>query len=192
MNSMQRRQALAWGVANAACFSLIATSSEAHAMNMTSDFPPELQTALPAARVLGTGVLRFFGLRVYEARLWTLPGFLPERYDSHPFALELIYERKLQGKDIAERSLAEMRRIGSFTEAQAGQWLALMLEAFPDVTARDRLLGFWDGQGEVRFTHNGKPTARVRDAEFARLFFGIWLAPQSASPALRASLLGRG
>ena len=189
---MQRRQALAWGVANAACFSLIATSSEAHAMNMTSDFPPELQTALPAARVLGTGVPRFFGLRVYEARLWTLPGFLPERYDSHPFALELTYERKLQGKDIAERSLAEMRRIGSFTEAQAGQWLALMLEAFPDVTARDRLLGFWDGQGEVRFTHNGKLTARVRDAEFARLFFGIWLAPQSAAPALRASLLGRG
>ncbi|WP_436278414.1 chalcone isomerase family protein [Ottowia thiooxydans] len=161
-------------------------------MNITADFPPELKTALPAARVLGTGVLRFFGLRVYEARLWTLPGFLPERYESHPFALELTYERKLQGKDIAERSIAEMRRIGSFTEAQAGQWLALMLEAFPDVTSRDRLLGFWDGQGEVRFTHNGKLTARVRDAEFARLFFGIWLAPQSAAPALRTALLGLG
>lgn len=161
-------------------------------MTTVADFPPELQASLPGARLLGTGVLRFFGLRVYEARLWTLPGFLPERYEIHPFGLELTYERKLQGKDIAERSLAEMRRIGSFTDEQAGKWLALMMEAFPDVTARDRLLGFWDGQGEVSFTHNGKLTARARDAEYARLFFGIWLAPQSAAPALRTALLGRG
>jgi hypothetical protein len=30
----------------------------------------------------------------------------------------------------------------------------------------------------------------IRDAEFARLFFGIWLSPRSSEPAMRQALLG--
>ena len=152
--------------------------------------PAELRPLLPTARLLGSGVLRFFGLRVYEARLWAAPGFQPERYAQQPFGLELTYDRKLEGEAIAERSIAEMRRVGPFSAAQADQWLALMKQAFPDVAAQDRLLGLNDGQGEVRFFHNGQPTAQTRDAEYARLFFGIWLAPQTSAPALRDALLG--
>lgn len=152
--------------------------------------PAELRPLLPTARLLGSGVLRFFGLRVYEARLWAAPGFQPERYAQQPFGLELAYDRKLEGEAIAERSIAEMRRVGPFSESQANQWLALMKQAFPDVAAQDRLLGLNDGQGDVRFFHNGQPTAQTRDAEYARLFFGIWLAPQTSAPALRDALLG--
>lgn len=152
--------------------------------------PEELPTDLPDARLVGTGVLRFFGLRVYEARLWAGPGFVPAQYARQPIALELLYDRKLEGLAIAERSVAEMRRIGAFSEEQARQWLALMTQAFPDVAAQDRLLGLSDGQGGVRFFHNARQTAQVRDAEYARLFFGIWLAEQTSAPALRKSLLG--
>lgn len=152
--------------------------------------PSELKTALPQARLQGTGVLRFFGLRVYEARLWTVPGFEADDYARQPFALELTYDRRLEGQAIAERSVAEMRRVGSFDDAQARRWLALMTRAFPDVAASDRLLGLHDGRGEVRFFHNGRLTAETTDAEYARLFFGIWLARQTSAPALRAALLG--
>jgi hypothetical protein len=152
--------------------------------------PAELRASLPEARLQGRGVLRFFGLRVYEARLWTTPGFVAEDYARHPFALELVYDRRLEGQAIAERSVAEMRRVGSFDEAAAKRWLALMTKAFPDVVANDRLLGLHDGQGDVSFFHNGRLTAQVVDAEYARLFFGIWLARQSSAPALRESLLG--
>ena len=152
--------------------------------------PPEAAATLSPARLQGSGVLRFFGLRVYEARLWTKPGFEGDDSPRHPFALELIYDRRLEGLAIAERSVAEMRRVGSFDEAQAGRWLALMKQAFPDVVANDRLLGLHDGRGEVSFFHNGKPTAQTRDADYARLFFGIWLARQTSSPALREALLG--
>lgn len=152
--------------------------------------PAELRSVHPEARLVGTGALRFFGLRVYEARLWAPPGFQPEAYARHPLALELTYDRKLEGEAIAERSVAEMRRVGAFSEEQAQRWLALMKQAFPDVAAQDRLVGLHDGRGEVRFFHNGRLTARIGDAEYARLFFGIWLAPQTSAPALRESLLG--
>ena len=187
-----RRQVLARGAACAVSTSLITMPDELHANTTTADLPTELHGALPAARMLGSGVLRFFGLRVYEARLWAVPGFLPEDYARHPFALELVYDRKLQGEAIAERSIAEMRRVGSFTEEQARQWLALMKQAFPDVGPQDRLLGLNDGSGQVRFFHNGRQTVQIRDVEYARLFFGIWLAPQTSAPAMRTSLLGLG
>lgn len=191
LRHMPRRQALAWGAACALVPPLIAMPNELHAKNPTADLPAELRSALPAARLVGTGVLRFFGLRVYEARLWAVPGFVPEDYARHPFALELVYDRKLEGAAIAERSIAEMRRVDGFTEEQSRQWLALMKQAFPDVAAQDRLLGLNDGQGEVRFFHNGRQTAQLRDADYARLFFGIWLAPQTSAPAMRSSLLGQ-
>ncbi|MDN3920089.1 chalcone isomerase family protein [Roseateles violae] len=161
--------------------------------NATADtpLPTELRETLPEARLKGTGVLRFFGLRVYEARLWAPPGFDGEDYARHPFALELIYDRRLDGQAIAERSVAEMRRIGSFDEAQGKRWLALMTRAFPDVAATDRLLGLHDGRGEVRFFHNGRLTAQTADPEYARLFFGIWLARQTSATALREALLGQ-
>ena len=187
-----RRQALAWGTACVLASSLITMHNSLHAMTPSTELPAELRSTLPAARQVGTAVLRFFGLRVYEARLWAINGFTPEDYNHHPFGLELIYDRKLEGAAIAERSIAEMRRVGRFTDEQARQWLSLMKQAFPDVVAQDRLLGLNDGQGEVRFFHNGRQTAQIRDAEFARLFFGIWLSPQTSAPAMRSSLLGLG
>ena len=65
-----------------------------------------------------------------------------------------------------------------------------MTQAFPPVAAGDRLVGVNGGGGAVRFFHNGRETAALDDAEFGRLFFGIWLAAQTSAPALREALLG--
>ncbi|MCH8179075.1 MAG: chalcone isomerase family protein [Proteobacteria bacterium] len=162
------------------------------APSSTVALPPELRTEWPQAQLIGQGALRFFGLLVYDARLWAPQRLQAERYEQQPFALELSYARKLDGEAIAERSIAEMRRVAPFGDAQEKRWLATMKLAFPDVGANDRLLGLHNGQGEVRFFHNGRQTAQLADREYARLFFGIWLAPQTSAPALRASLLGLG
>jgi len=166
-------------------------ASAAPAMTDTAPtLPAELRGLQPAPRLLGTGELRFFGLRVYVARLWAAAAVGPEDYARQVLALELTYDRKLEGEAIAERSVAEMRRVGPVSDEQARRWLGLMKQAFPDVEAQDRLLGLHDGQGEVHFFHNGRLTARIADADYARLFFGIWLAPQTSAPALRSALLG--
>jgi len=43
----------------------------------------------------------------------------------------------------------------------------------------------------MRFYVNGKRRGELREPEFARLFMGIWLAPQTSQPTLREALLGR-
>lgn len=153
--------------------------------------PPELGNELPGARLLGQGRLSFFGLRVYGARLWVTDGFKPDEFVRHPLALELEYARALVGKLIAERSLDEMKKIGTVPEKKTAAWLAAMEKTFPDVKEGDRITGLYRPDEGMRFFVNGKLGGDIRDAEFGRLFIGIWLSPRSSEPALRQALLGQ-
>lgn len=154
--------------------------------------PPEVVAHLPNARLQGSGQLSFLGLRIYDARLWVGTGFRRDDHARSALAIELIYGRKLYGKLIAERSLSEMRKVGEVSDAQAERWLAEMARIFPDVDSGDRVVGLQSPGEAARFFANGRAIGEVRDAEFTRAFFGIWLSPQSSEPALRQSLLGGG
>jgi hypothetical protein len=154
--------------------------------------PSEVAAAVTAARLQGQGRLRYFGLLVYEARLWVGTGFAADRYENQTFALELQYAREFEGHAIAKRSIAEMRRSFSVEDAQAQTWQAAMVRAFPDVAPGDRLTGIHVPGAATRFFHNGQPTSVIADAQFARAFFGIWLAATTSEPALRRQLIGTG
>jgi hypothetical protein len=144
---------------------------------------------LAGAQLAGSGTLRFLGMEVYQARLWVRPGFTPRTWAHQSLALELRYARGFSARAIAARSLEEMQRQQALTEAQSGRWQAQLAALLPDVAAGDRLVGVYEpGQG-VRFLFNGQPHGHIDDPLFARLFFGIWLSPQSSEPTLRAALL---
>jgi hypothetical protein len=154
--------------------------------------PTEVASSVSAARLQGRGTLRYFGLRVYEARLWAGPGFAAESYTDQTFALELEYARGFAGGAIAQRSIDEMRRSAIVANGQAREWQAAMVRAFPDVAPGDRLTGIHAPGAATHFFHNGRPTTPVAGPEFARLFFGIWLAESTSEPALRRQLIGAG
>lgn len=145
--------------------------------------------ALAGWPLQGDGQMRFFGLLVYDIRLWA-PARVGLQWWTQPLALELTYARSLQGKEIAKRSLEEMRRQQTIDDATGQRWLAEMEAAFPDVKEGDRLSGRHDPAVGAAFWVNGKPSRSVADPLFSRLFFGIWLAPQTSEPALRKKLLG--
>lgn len=150
---------------------------------------PVVASAVPDAKLSGEKLFRYWGFSVYTARLWVPPGFKPNDFANQPFALELAYLRDFAGADIADRSLAEMKRVGGFSEAQGAQWLARMKEVFPNIKNGETLTGVHQPGVGARFFHNGKPLAEVRDAEFSRRFFGIWLATSTSEPELRSALL---
>ena len=146
-------------------------------------------TPLPGTVLAGQGTMRFFGLEVYQARLWVSPGFTPERYGEHPLALALTYQRNFTAQAIAKRSIEEMGRVGSFTPQQATRWQQALAAALPDVKAGDRLLGLYQPGAGAVFKMGGRVVGEVPDAEFSRLFFGIWLSPQTSEPGLRQELI---
>ena len=67
-----------------------------------------------------------------------------------------------------------------------------MKEVFPNIKKGETLTGVHQPGVGARFFHNGKPLAEVRDAEFSRRFFGIWLASGTSEPELRSAVAGRG
>jgi hypothetical protein len=134
--------------------------------------------------------MRYLGLGIYHAKLWTLPDFQIERPAEQPLVLELEYLRELKGSLIAERSLLEMRHVESFSETKASQWLDEMRRVFPDVKPGDHLSGqLVPGEGAL-FWLNGHKLGQIQDPDFSRLFFGIWLAPTTSEPEMRLALLG--
>ncbi len=152
---------------------------------------PAVRAALPTANLLGQAKLKVWGFEVYEASLWVPPGFQAARYPDSAFALELTYLRNFKGADIAKRSLAEMRRQAPLSTEQETAWDGQMRALFPDVLAGEHITGVHQpGVGAV-FWHNQRPLGEVRDARFAKLFFGIWLSEQTSEPQLRQALLAQ-
>lgn len=132
----------------------------------------------------GSGEYRRFGFLVYEASLWAAAD--PQQ---PPLALRLDYRRRIAGRAIAEASVNEMRPFVR-DEARLAQWGERMAQLFPDVQDGDHLLGVWAADG-ARFYQGERLIGEVRDADFARAFFAIWLDPRTSAPALRAQLLTR-
>jgi Chalcone isomerase-like len=186
--SLSRRLALA-GAAAWALGPLSALS--ARAPEGAAAAPAEVRAEMPQARIVGQGRLRYLGLHIYDAVLWSEATGPALSLDQHPLALELKYARSLKGPLIAERSLKEMRRVGEVSEADGQRWLMQMKELFPDVVAGDRLTGMHRPGELARFYLNGQARGELRDATFTRLFFGIWLSPRTSQPALRLALLGQ-
>ncbi|WP_439520524.1 chalcone isomerase family protein [Hydrogenophaga sp.] len=138
---------------------------------------------------LGTARLRVWGFEVYDASLYAAPGFDAQRFAEQRFGLELNYLRSFKGPDIAERSLDEMRRVGTIDAAQAEGWLRAMSALFPDVQRGDRITGVHVPGAGARFYLNGQWLGEVADESFSRLFFGIWLSPRTSQPAMRRALI---
>ncbi|RYX93058.1 MAG: hypothetical protein EOO28_20150 [Comamonadaceae bacterium] len=150
---------------------------------------PEVKNLLPNGKLVGKGRLTVWGFQVYDALLWALPGFRNDKIAAQPFALELAYLRAFDKEDIAERSIVEMRRAQAITDAQAQAWTAEMVRVLPNVKKGDRVVGVNRPGVGAQFFNNGKLGGEIRDPEFARLFFSIWLGPKTSEPELRSALL---
>lgn len=170
-----------------ACFCIQCAASQAAPATPAAE--QAAAAPLNGVRLAGQGVLRFLGFEIYRARLWVAPGFDAANYGAQPLALELTYHRDFTAQAIAKRSLDEMRRVGSFTPEQAARWQQALQAALPDVKSGDRLLGIHQPGVGATFKMGGRVVGEVPDGEFSRLFFGIWLSPQTSEPGLRQELL---
>ena len=136
---------------------------------------------------VGEAVLKYLFWDVYRVELFAAPeGWHPDA----PFALTLNYLRDLEGADIADRTILEMRRQGFSDEKTLADWRSRLRAIFPDVSDGTRLTGVRDSDGKTIFYRNGAKIGEIDDLSFTRPFFDIWLGEKTSEPALRRALLG--
>ncbi len=145
--------------------------------------------------LVGTGALRFFGFKAYDAYLWsgeasTVPNANP-LLSKTLFALEIDYTTSIKADDIANVSLVEMARLRSLSDVQIKAFTAELKKAFPDVKSGDKLTGVQVPKQGTRFFFNGRLTAEINDPAFGDAFFAIWLDEKTKQPGLRKALLGQ-
>lgn len=180
-----------WAIAGGAAVALAGASANPVAEPEARATPAWVRQSLAGATLAGEGQMRFFGLRIYDARLWVTPGFQARSFGEHPLALELTYHRAFTGAAIAQRSVEEMQRQAALAPAQAERWQQRLAAVLLDVRPGDRLTGLYQpGQG-MWLWRGSQALGAIDDAELARLFFGIWLSPRTSEPGLRSALLAR-
>lgn len=181
-------------IAACALAALTSLASTVYATESDSPNPPAFVTQhLGNSLVTATGTYRWFGLKIYDARVWARQQAIESirttgRVD-RPLALQLGYARSITGEAIVDSSISEMRKLGVSDEDMLGRWAASMRAAFPDVSSGDKLTGIVDSQGHTHFFFNNMARVSIQDPLFAQAFFAIWLHPDTSAPGLRDKLM---
>ncbi len=160
-----------------------------------ADVPASVRQTLKNAKLQGQSVLRWFGFKVYDSKLFTQTDLTAkdvaakDQWASQPFAIELTYARDIPGQKIAESSSEEIERLQLGSTAQRKQWADMMLKLFPNVATNDRIIGVHNPKEGAQFFHNDKPLGKIADTQFSAAFFAIWMDERSKAKTLRTALL---
>ena len=149
--------------------------------------PVQLEKYIDEPEVVGKTRLKVLFWNVYDAVLIAPAGQFEQ---SKPFALELKYLRGFEGKEIASRSVDEMRDLGMQDEVKLAKWYQEMQGIFPNVTEGQMITGIVDSEQISHFYLDDKPLGKVHDKEFSDWFFNIWLSQDTSQPKMRQQLLG--
>jgi hypothetical protein len=147
----------------------------------------KILASVPAASVVGRGVLSYAFWDIYEATLYAPKGAWSA---ARPFALSIEYYKDINGRDIADTSAKEMRKQGFTNERKLSDWNAQMRSIFPDVKQGTVLSAVYIPGRHTIFYDGNRAIGSIKGDDFGRLFFGIWLSEQTSKPALRRALLG--
>ena len=170
---------------------LLAAGLSAHA---TASGPSSAALSGLNVAPVGSGVLSWFGIDVYEATLFTESGRFEGSGTTETVALELRYRRNIPASRLVERTRKEWNRLDGKTElpdaASREAWLEQVAGFWPDITPGDLIVTVVSPGGPARFYTAGEFIGEVADPAFGPAFLGIWLHPDSSRPDLRDQLVG--
>ena len=185
---MSRPRSVALSLMLALVLSLWAAGTT-HALAVQGERVPAIEAlAQQGWQPLGSGALRWFGLRIYEATLWA-PDPVSWQ-EGGAFALAIAYERSISSDRLVKATEDEMLRLGLADAARIATWRPVLEQAFPDVSPGDVIVGIHRPGEGVFFHYGDRPSGIVTDPDFATAFFAIWLDERTREPGLRARLIG--
>lgn len=131
----------------------------------------------------GEAEFRVFGLKLYDARLYTKDG---AAFDwSRDFALEITYARRFSQDALVKSTMDEIKRIGR-QSPDAMAWNG----CFRSVNKGHRYLAITKGEDQVDFILNGAKMCSLNHRSVARSFMEIFLGDNTRSAKFTQALRG--
>jgi hypothetical protein len=155
--------------------------------------PPLIAEGFSAQRV-GAGLLKWFGLEIYEAALWTPDGTFSGAYAEEPVAFTLSYRRSFSRDRLIDITRSAWGELALATDEQQQRWSHELEKIWVDVRKGSNMTTLVLPSGETRFYNADRLLGRIEDPSFGPAFLRIWLdarVAQTALGGLRADLLKR-
>lgn len=143
-----------------------------------------LETVLPGAELRGQATLRYYGLALLQARLYSPEGRPVDWQDE--MALEFTYLRKFTESDLVKSTMMEFTRNGAAPPVEDQ-----LARCFDDVGRGDRYLAVSNGPDQVMFWRNQQPMCTLSHPGVKNRFMAIFLGENTQSPAFTRKLLGQ-
>jgi hypothetical protein len=143
-----------------------------------------------ALQKVGAGELRWLGMAIYQASLWTSTGRYTGFGPQETVALSLDYQRAFKRDDLIRITDTAWRRLGTTDPAQRERWLADLRRTWADVVPGQNVTTVVIPNGPTRFYDGRGRFGQVDDPAFGPAFLSIWLDPRSVVGELRIRLLG--
>jgi hypothetical protein len=139
---------------------------------------------------VGGGNLRWLGMPIYEASLWTTDGRFEGLAAGQPVALSLWYGRNFSREQLLNITGTAWKLLGESSASQQQKWLSALRGIWSDVAKGHNLTAVVVPGRETRFYDQQRLLGRIDDADFGPAYLAIWLHPRSVVGDLRVALLG--
>ena len=136
---------------------------------------------------VGSGELRKFFIKVYDAKLATPSG----RYiDNRSLCLSINYAVAISDDQFLSATSRQFSHLG-VSDVQKTAWLEVLKPLMPSVVKGDQIVLYVDQDGEGSLYHNRVKTGTLASTQLTNNFANIWLGPNSTEPRLRQALVSR-
>jgi hypothetical protein len=138
---------------------------------------------------IGEGRMKFFGISLYKASLWSADAIGQPDPTREPVLLRINYERDISRDRIMSITREEWRRLEVAEPGQQAIWLNQLEALLPNVRTGDQLASLTVPSEATRFYLGDKEIGTIDDPDFGEAFLAIWLDPRARAGKLRAALL---
>lgn len=159
-----------------------------------ANFPPQWRDGNQVMARKGQIVLTYLWADIYAAALFTQPDINPQQAfdEQHDLRLELFYLHDLKHSDITRASATILKRqqpaaILDRLDAPLKQLQA----SFGDIKRGDRYALDYNPQRGLKLERNGQVIFTSQNHQLAKIYLGIWLAPEGLPDTLRLNLLAQ-
>jgi hypothetical protein len=138
---------------------------------------------------LGDDQLKWFGLKIYRASLWSESNASAENLYTNTVLLTIDYDLNISKQKLLQNTRKEWQRLDGQLDPKEEAWLEEVEGIFTDVTAGDSISSlFIPGKG-THFYLGQREIGYIKDNDFGPAFLAIWLDPNTREKRMRKNLL---
>lgn len=155
---------------------------------MSLEIPPKvMKKYLNQPEAVGFAKVSVSTFNVYDVALFAPNGVWNA---DQPFAIRIVYQISISGKELAKLAIKEMEKIYNINKKDADKWLEQMSKIFPDITPNSEILAIQDKNNYSVFYFNNQKLGSIDDQLFSKILFSIWLGENTHNHEIRDKLFG--